>query len=134
MPGGLVERGAEQLSLGFDEASFAGYLEQQPDLLHLLYLLRNARYVMKPPFFNYPVARGYLSQASALDSENWEIWVNAATISLLEGNVEVGRSELTRAIALKGDADGMTDWSVAPFLDEALAKSGLDLGMLGEGR
>ncbi len=92
--------------------------------LQVQYLLANALYAMKPPFFNDPTAREFLDAARDLDPRNWQVWANLASVSLFAGDVERGRAELARASELRGERVVATSPGV-PFLGAALAFSGI---------
>ncbi|MCZ6644530.1 MAG: GDSL-type esterase/lipase family protein, partial [Gammaproteobacteria bacterium] len=96
-------------------------------LIELAQVLKSAKYSMKTPFHNHKTSRMYLDKALAIDSSNWEIWVNLATLALLENRVDEGRRQLGRAIELRGAPIDENDRGAAPYLKEALAKSGVSL-------
>jgi len=95
--------------------------------LELQYLLGNAKYSMKTPFYNFEASRMYLDRALDLDSSKWEIWVNLATLSLFENRIEEGRQQLGKAIQLRGLMVDENDRHNAPNLKEALEYSGVHL-------
>ena len=105
--------------------------ESRP-MLDLAYLLWCAKYAMKTPFYNFAASKMHLEKALALDATDWRIWVNLATISLLEGRTDAGRSQLIRAIALRGGPMDPDDRAHAPYLKEALDRSGIALEHLVE--
>ena len=88
---------------------------------HLRWLLSNAIYAMKTPFFNFEAARDYLEQARALAPGDWRVYANLGTLSLLEGDPQTGRRALARATALKGEPLDPEDRHLTPYLKEALA-------------
>ena len=90
----------------------------------MLYLLSNAKYSMKTPFYNFKASRMYLDKALAMESSNWEVWVNLATLSFFENRIEEGRQQLRRAIQLRGAPIDPIDCRSAPYLKEALEQSG----------
>ena len=96
-------------------------------LIELAQVLESAKYSMKTPFHNNETARMYLNRALAIDASNWEIWVNLATLALLENRIDEGRRQLTRAIELRGAPIDENDRRVAPYLKEALIKTGISL-------
>ena len=82
---------------------------------------------MKTPFYNFKASRMYLNKALAMDSSNWEIWVNFATLALFENRIEEGRQQLRMAVQLRGAPLDRNDRSNAPYLKEALEQSGVRL-------
>lgn len=125
----FVEEDLGSLSI---DGSLEHYLSQTttPDKrrsLEILYLLKNARYSMKTPFYNFKASRMYLNKALAMDSSNWEIWVNLATLALFEDRIEEGRQQLRMAVQLRGAPIDRNDRSSAPYLKEALERSGVRL-------
>jgi lysophospholipase L1-like esterase len=112
----------------------AGFVARLPSLhgsaraqlrSRLRWLLSNAIYSMKTPFFNFEASRMYLEQARSLAPGDWRVHANLATLSLLAGDLAQGRRSLARAAALKGSALDPRDRDVTPYLGEALARSGL---------
>ena len=91
------------------------------------YLLSNAKYSMKTPFYNFNASRMYLDKALAMDSSNWQIWVNLATLAFFENRIEEGRQQLRMAIQLRGAPMDRNDRRNAPYLKEALEQSGVRL-------
>ena len=71
--------------------------------LEIEYLLRNGKYTMKEPFYNFQASKRYFDKAMVLDSSNWEIWINLATLSFFDNRTEEGRNQLEMAIKLKGE-------------------------------
>ena len=96
-------------------------------LMKLAQALESAKYSMKTPFHNNKTSRMYLERALAIDSSNWEIWVNLATLALLENRIDEGRRLLSKAIELRGAPIDENDRGVAPYLKEALSQSGVSL-------
>ena len=92
--------------------------------LQVKYLLDNAVYAMKPPFFNDPAARDYLESARELQPRSWQIWANLASVSLFTGNLERGRTELAKATELRGQA--VREAPGVPYLAAALELSGIE--------
>jgi tetratricopeptide (TPR) repeat protein len=92
--------------------------------LEMRYLLSNAKYSMKTPFYNFKASRMYLDKALAMDSSNWEVWVNLATLSFFESRIEEGQQQLRRATQLHGAPIDRNDRRYAPYLKEALEQSG----------
>jgi len=88
------------------------------------WLLSNAIYSMKSPFFNFEASYRYLQQALALAPGDWRVHGNLATLSLLQGDVARGRSQLATATKLKGSALDPEDRSITPYLKEALVQAG----------
>jgi len=88
--------------------------------LEMEYLLENAKYSMKTPFHNFKASRMYLDKALVMDSSNWEIWVNIATIDLFENRIEEGRQHLKIATQLRGESLDLNDRKRAPYLKESL--------------
>lgn len=95
-------------------------LREYPDLL-TEYLLTNAVYVMKWPFYYFDAARDYLEQARALAPQDWRIPANLGTVYVLEGDLEAGRRELDRAAELYGGPLRGDDRGPTPYLREAEA-------------
>jgi hypothetical protein len=95
-------------------------LDRQPDL-PIEYLLTNAVYVMKWPFYDFDAARDYLEQARALAPQDWRIPANLGTVEVLEGHLEAGRRELDRAAELYGRELRGNDRGPTPYLREAQA-------------
>lgn len=91
------------------------------------WLLSNGVYSMKAPFRNFAAARDYLDRAARAAPDEWRVWANLATLALLEGDLERGRSGLRRAQALKGAPLDPEDRGSLPALREALARSGIRL-------
>ncbi len=69
----------------------------------------------------------YLDKALAMDSSNWEVWGNLATLSFFENRIEEGRQQLIRALQLRGAPIDPDDRNNAPYLKEALEQSGVSL-------
>ncbi len=92
--------------------------------LKMSYLLSNAKYSMKTPFYNYTASKMYLDRALAMDSSNWKIWVNLATLSFFKNHVEEGRQQLRKAVKLRGKPIDPDDRKNAPYLRESLELSG----------
>ncbi|MFO0755978.1 MAG: hypothetical protein U0359_05785 [Byssovorax sp.] len=88
-------------------------------------LLGDACYAMKLPFFDWVTSRTYLDRAAKIEPGNWEVWANLATISLLEGKMDEGKSELDKAKTLKGASLLPVDRAKTPYLGEALRQAGL---------
>lgn len=91
----------------------------------LRWLLSNALYAMKTPFFNFEASRMYLERARALAPDDWRVFANLGTLDLLSGELEAGRHALRRAAALRGAPLDPADRRVTPYLKEALAQSGI---------
>ena len=89
------------------------------------YLLSNAKYTMKSPFYNFAASRMYLKRALALNPSDWRVWANLATISLFEGKVLLGKKELRKAASLRGAPIDVGDRFNIPHLFEALKLRGL---------
>ena len=96
------------------------------NLLDVAYLIANATYAMRPPFYHYDIARDYLERARKLAPNRWQIWANLATVDVLEGNTEDGIEKLGRARQLKGAALDLDDRVATPYLKEALEEAGID--------
>jgi lysophospholipase L1-like esterase len=104
--------------LGWNEASLGGAAERRSRQVR--WLLSNAIYAMKTPFFHFEVSRRYLREAEALAPDDWRVHANLATLDLLEGEAARGREALARAAALRGAPLDPGDRSVTPYLPEAL--------------
>ena len=86
----------------------------------LAYLLANAKYVMKVPFFNFEASERYLRRALELAPQDWRIWANLASVSLLTARTEDGLRQLQRATLLHEGPLDPDDRSNTPYLREAL--------------
>ena len=95
--------------------------------LELAQVMESAKYSMKTPFYNNKTSRMYLERALAIDSSKWEIWVNLATLALLDNRLDEGRRQLRKAIQLRGAPIDENDRGHAPYLKEALTQSGVSL-------
>jgi lysophospholipase L1-like esterase len=91
------------------------------------WLLSNALYAMKTPFFNFEAARRYLDEVRRIAPSDWRVWANLATLSLLDGDVKSGRLELFRATRLRGAPLDPGERGNVPYLAEALSQSGVEL-------
>ncbi|MGH0028890.1 MAG: GDSL-type esterase/lipase family protein [Myxococcota bacterium] len=100
----------------FEEAA----LRARPGLW-LEYLLTNARYVMKWPFYHFEASRRYLEQARALAPDEWQVPANLGSLAVLEGRLDEGRRQLERAEALFGGPLVVRDRNRTPYLREATA-------------
>ncbi len=69
----------------------------------------------------------YIDKALAMDSSNWKVWINLATLSFFGNRIEEGRQQLRRAIHLRGEPIDQNDRRNAPYLKEALEQSGIRL-------
>lgn len=99
----------------------------------LRWLLSNALYAMKTPFFDYEASRRYLVQARALSPGDWRVFANLATLDLLQGDLHAGRRALHRARVLRGAPLDPDDRRVTPYLKEALAQARIALPRAGAG-
>ncbi len=106
---------AEQADVFVREAQRA-----RPDA-ELAYLEANAAYAMKWPFHNFEASADYLARARSLAPDDWSVWANLATVSLLDGRTEQGRAQMERAKALRGAPLDAGDRRATPYLREALA-------------
>jgi lysophospholipase L1-like esterase len=104
---------------------------EQRRRVRVRWLLSNAIYAMKTPFFNYEASRRYLEQAQALAPGDWRVAANLATLDLLEGHLVNGRRALLRATRLKGAPLDPSDRALTPYLAEALARSDTSLPAAG---
>jgi tetratricopeptide (TPR) repeat protein len=91
------------------------------------WLLSNAIYAMKTPFFNFEASRRYLDRVQRLAPGDWRVWANLATLALLDGDLPAGRRDLMLATQLHGSALDPDDRASVPYLKEALARSGVSL-------
>jgi len=91
------------------------------------WLLSNAIYAMKTPFFNFEASRRYLDRVQRLAPGDWRVWANLATLALLDGDLPAGRRDLLLATQLHGSALDPDDRASVPYLKEALAQSGVML-------
>jgi lysophospholipase L1-like esterase len=105
--------------LGWNEAALGDAAQRRDRKLR--WLLSNAIYAMKTPFFHYEVSRRYLREAEAIAPDDWRVHANLATLDLLEGNHASGRLALARAQAARGAPLDPEDRSATPYLKEALA-------------
>ena len=92
----------------------------RPDA-ELAYLLANGKYAMKWPFHEFDAATAYLERARAIAPDDWSVWANLGTVSVLAGRIEEGASQLERAAALRGGPLDPGDRGATPYLREALA-------------
>lgn len=95
--------------------------------IHARWLLSNALYAMKTPFFNFEASRRYLEQVRRLAPGDWRVWANLATLALLDGDLRNGRRDLLRATRLRGAALDPSERGSVPYLAEALSGSGVSL-------
>jgi lysophospholipase L1-like esterase len=93
--------------------------ETRPDA-PLDYLLANARYAMKWPFYHFDISTAYLDEAERLAPDDWRVWANRGTVSVLAGRIDAGRAQLERAAALYGAPLVADDRAQTPQLREAL--------------
>ena len=128
----LVGKEFDQLSVDESLEHFLSASTSPDDRgsLEMRYLLENAKYSMKTPFYNYRASKQYLDKALAMDSSNWEVWVNLATLTLFENRIEDGREQLKMAIKLRGAPIEQNDRGSAPYLKEALEQSGVSIQSL----
>lgn len=84
------------------------------------YYFKNAKYSMKTPFFHFKVSRMYLHKAMALDSTDWRIWANLATLAYLENDVQAGQKLLNRARDLHEGTIDFKDLKNVPYLALAI--------------
>jgi lysophospholipase L1-like esterase len=97
------------------------------------WLLSNAVYAMKTPFFNFEASRRYLDEVSRLAPGDWRVWANLATLALLDGDLSAGRRDLLRATRLRGATLDPSERGSVPYLAEALALTGVELPRPSEG-
>ncbi len=95
--------------------------------VHARWLLSNAIYAMKTPFFNFEASRRYLDLVRRIAPGDWRVWANLATLSLLDGDVKKARRQLLLATRLHGAPLDPEDRGSAPYLAEALSRSGVAL-------
>lgn len=131
----FVERDLSPRSLDDQlEAFLSGSFSAEERLeLEYRFLLRMAMITMKTPFFNFSASEMYLQQALVLDANDWRIWANLATLSLLEDRIEEGRNELRTAISLRGSLLDPDDRGNMPYLTDALQRSGITMEELQRG-
>jgi len=91
------------------------------------WLLSNAIYAMKTPFYNFAAARDYLEKGRAAAPGDWRIYANLGVLWLLEGDAARGQRELSRATRLKGSALDPEDRRFVPYLAEALKEAAVRL-------
>jgi len=91
--------------------------------LWLEWRLQNALYCMKSPFYFFSASMKYLDDALASHPQDWRLYANRATVHWLEGRIEEGRADLSRALDLKGGPLDVEDRAVTPYLKEALEKA-----------
>ena len=100
--------------------SFAGFYD--PDnTVRSEYLLSVANYCIDKS--NYPAARNYLVQAEEIDSANWRIWLDIASVSFFEGKMDDGFEQLRKAESLSEKSIFPIELEDAPFLEIALASA-----------
>jgi tetratricopeptide (TPR) repeat protein len=95
--------------------------------VHARWLLSNAIYAMKTPFFNFEASRRYLDLVRRIAPGDWRVWANLATLSLLDGDVSKGRRQLLLATRLHDAPLDPQDRGSVPYLAEALSRSGVAL-------
>lgn len=117
-------------TIAWSEQDADTYLKSYGDGLLLEYYLRNGRYVMKTPFFNYALSRTYLEQAANLDASDWRIWANLASLALLEGKTDEGLILLRKAVAMQPDKSLLVSRGHAPYLEKSLDAAEIDLEAL----
>lgn len=101
-----------------------GFVDGEP-ALKVAYFLANARYAMKPPFFNFAQAKWNLEEALKLDENNWQAWANLATVSFFDDDPVLGKEQLAHAYRLRGRRFDLDDRATHPLLREALERSEL---------
>lgn len=104
---------------------FVGSLggREQRDRIEVDWRLGTAGYSMKAPFYHFAISRRYLETARELAPDDWRVWANMGTISILEDRPE-GRTELSRARELKSSPLDPDDRVTHPFLKEATRRIG----------
>jgi len=103
-----------------------GNLEER-QLMRARWLLSNAIYAMKTPFFNFEASHRYLDEVKEIAPDDWRVWANLATLALLDGDLAAGRRDLVRATRLRGAALDPSERGSVPYLAEALALTGVPL-------
>lgn len=103
----------------------AGFASGTP--LRLRYLLTNGTYVMKTPFFHFPIARRIFEQAAVESPKSWEVHANLATILLFEGRKDEGVEHLRLATELHGRPLDVANRAATPYLKEAVEAAGVRL-------
>jgi tetratricopeptide (TPR) repeat protein len=93
--------------------------------VHVRWLLSNAIYAMKTPFFNYEASERYLVEARAFAPRDWRVHANLATLALLRGDRAGGERALRRAALLHGGPLDPEDRGPTPYLKEALERAGI---------
>jgi len=113
----------------YDLAEFDAFLVSLNNLagLKMDYRLKNARYCMKVPFYNFAAARMYLLQARQHDASDWRISANLGALALLEGDVREGKAEVRRSLQEGATPHDLLDRKHVPYMREALAHVGLGL-------
>jgi tetratricopeptide (TPR) repeat protein len=106
---------AEQAEIFVREAR-----RERPDA-ELAYLLANAVYAMKGPFYNFEASADYLERAREIAPDDDRVWANLATVSVLSGRTSEGGAQMDRAAALRGAPFDPDDRRATPYLREALA-------------
>jgi lysophospholipase L1-like esterase len=96
-------------------------------LVHARWLLSNAIYAMKTPFFNFEASRRYLEELRQQAPGDWRVWANLGTLALLDGDLRRGRRDLLRATRLRGAALDPGERGSVPYLAEALSLTGVSL-------
>lgn len=103
---------------------YINFVDSNPTL-QVQYFLANARYAMKPPFFQFEQAKWNLEKALRLDENNWAIWANLATVSFFSDDFVRGKEQLAHAFRLRGQRFDLDDRAAHPLLREALVRAGL---------
>jgi tetratricopeptide (TPR) repeat protein len=93
--------------------------------VHVRWLLSNAIYTMKAPFFNYEASERYLVEARAFAPRDWRVHANLGTLALLRGDRATGESALRLAAKLRGGPLDPEDRGPTPYLKEALERAGI---------
>jgi lysophospholipase L1-like esterase len=91
------------------------------------WLLSNALYAMKTPFFNFDASRRYLEEVRRIAPGDWRVWANLATLALLDGDLERGQRQLLLATRLHGAPLDPSERGSLPYLAEALSRSKVTL-------
>jgi lysophospholipase L1-like esterase len=97
------------------------------------WLLSNALYAMKTPFFNFDASRRYLEEVRRIAPGDWRVWGNLATLALLDGDLERGKRQLLLATRLHGAPLDPAERGSLPYLAEALSRSRVELPRPGAG-
>jgi tetratricopeptide (TPR) repeat protein len=103
---------------------------QKNSKIRLEYLLKLGNFCIAKG--NYKIARKYLQEASQIDSTDWKITSDLATIDIFSGEIIKGFAGMKKAIRLKGSSIDFSNLRESGFIQEALKNQGITLDKLEE--